>query len=75
MIDSTTRVLELGDLRRKVWTETLKAMSRQLDDPPQAPLVRTTDEFDAAVLALADKLREPERCFSCGQEIGNGKAP
>lgn len=63
---SPDRYARLGELRGTLIARAVDAVSAHMRDPLVAG---DTTALDRAAMALADKLREVERCHSCGGVI------
>lgn len=61
------RAWETGELRHAVLVATLKFFADSFEHR-DGRVSQFQDELDEACKALADKLREPETCYACGQE-------
>lgn len=65
--DGTDRSFEINILRGKALQAGLLCLADNLHAQGTYD-VAPVDAFDEACKALADKLREPEKCYACGQE-------
>ena len=69
MSDSVDRQFELNHLRQQVTIAVMRLMAERLEGPPLVTVPEGQDAFDLACTALADKLREPETCYACHQQV------